>query len=159
MSIKLIKYDLINRRPQTKLTTSEIQTELREGTALEQLMRRQGLLKEGEQPTFYTAPYSKYINVDDLTNHAPEGTVLLATSSAQLYFGSPEVKAAIKTLMPLETQIPGYARGLFTKGQSQSLDRPLKVLVVDHETGQNNSGIPELAIRNIAADGASIEAI
>ena len=156
MSIKLIKYDLINRRPQTKLTTSEIETELREGTALEQLMRQQGLLKEGEQPTFYTAPYSKYINVDDLTNHAPEGTVLLATSSAQLYFGSPEVKAAIKTLMPLETQIPGYARGLFTKGQSQSLDRPLKVLVVDHETGQNNSGIPKLAIRNIAADGASI---
>jgi hypothetical protein len=119
-------------------------------------MRRQGLLKEGEQPTFYVAPYSKYINADDLTNHAPEGTVLLATSSAQLYFGSPEVKAAIKTLMPLETQIPGYARGLFAKGQSQSLDRPLKVLVVDHETGQNHHGIPEIAIRNIAADGASI---
>ena len=156
MSIKLINYDLINRRTQTKLISGAIDTELREGTAIEALMRRQYLLQEGEQPTFYVAPYSKYINVDDLTNHAPEGTVLLATSSAQLYFGSPEVKAAIKTLMPLETQIPGYARGLFAKGQSQSLDRPLKVLVVDHETGQNNSGIPEIAIRNIAADGASI---
>jgi hypothetical protein len=156
MSIKLINYDLINRKPQRSLTSGVIKTEIREDTALEQLMRRQGLLKEGEQPTFYVAPYSRYINVDDLTNHAPEGTVLLATSSAQLYFGTPEVKVAIKTLMPLETQIPGYARGLFAKGQSQSLDRPLKVLVVDHETGQNNYGIPEIAIRNIAADGASI---
>jgi hypothetical protein len=156
MSIKLINYDLINRRPQISVSSGAIRSEIRESTALEQLMRRQGLLKEGEQPTFYVAPYSKYINVDDLTNHAPEGTVLLATSSAQLYFGSPAVKAAIKTLMPLETQIPGYARGLFAQGQSQSLDRPLKVLVVDHETGQNNSGIPEIAIRNIAADGASI---
>ena len=100
MSIKLINYDLINRRTQTKLISGAIDTELREGTAIEALMRRQYLLQEGEQPTFYVAPYSKYINVDDLTNHAPEGTVLLATSSAQLYFGSPEVKAAIKTLMP-----------------------------------------------------------
>jgi hypothetical protein len=156
MSIKLINYDLINRRPQISVSFGAIRSEIREDTALEQLMRRQGLLKEGEQPTFYVAPYSKYINVDDLTNHAPEGTVLLATSSAQLYFGSPAVKAAIKTLMPLETQIPGYARGLFAKGQAQSLDRPLKVLVVDHETGQNNYGIPEIAIRNIAGDGASI---
>jgi hypothetical protein len=156
MSIKLITYDLINRRPQLGLTTGAIKTELRTGTAIEQLMRRQGLLPAGEQPTFYTAPYSNYINVDDLTNHAPAGTVLLATSSAQLYFGAPEVKAAIKTLMPLETQIPGYARGLFTSGQSQTLDRPLRVLVVDHETGANNSGIPEQLIRNIAADGASI---
>lgn len=156
MSIKLINYDLINRRPQIGLTTSAIKTELREGTAIERLMRRQGLLEAGEQPTFYVAPYSKYINVDDLTNHAPEGTVLLATSSAQLYFGSLEVKAAIKTLMPLETQIPGYARGLFASGQSQALDRPLRVLVVDHETGENNAGIPEKLIRNIAADGASI---
>jgi hypothetical protein len=156
MSIKLINYDLINRRPQIGLTTGAIKTELRDGTAIEQLIGRQGLLKAGEQPTFYVAPYSKYINVDDLTNHAPEGTVLLATSSAQLYFGSPEVKAAIKTLMPLETQIPGYARGLFASGQSQMLDRPLRVLVVDHETGRNDSGIPERLIRNIAADGASI---
>ncbi len=156
MSIKLISYDLINRRPQIGLTTGAITTELRTGTAIEQLMRRQGLLKEDEQLTFYAAPYSKYINVDDLTNHAPEGTVLLATSSTQLYFGDPEVKAAIKTLMPLETQIPGYARGLFAKGQSQTLDRPLRVLVVDHETGENKSGIPEKLIRNIAADGASI---
>jgi hypothetical protein len=156
MSIKLINYDLINRRPQIGLTTGAIKTELREGTAIERLMRRQGLLEAGEQPTFYVAPYSKYINVDDLTNHAPEGTVLLATSSAQLYFGSPEVKAAIKTLMPLETQIPGYARGLFASGQSQALDRPLRVLVVDHETGENNAGIPKKLIRNIAADGASI---
>ncbi len=156
MSIKLINYDLINRRPQIGLASGAIKSEIREDSALEQLMRRQGLLKEGEQPTFYVAPYSKYINVDDLTNHAPEGTVLLATSSAQLYFGTPEVKAAIKTLMPLETQIPGYARGLFAKGQAQSLERPLKVLVVDHETGENNYGIPEIAIRNIAADGASI---
>jgi hypothetical protein len=156
MSIKLINYDLINRRPQISVSSGAIRSEIREGTTIEQLMRRQGLLKEGEQPTFYVAPYSKYINVDDLTNHAPEGTVLLATSSAQLYFGTLEVKVAIKTLMPLETQIPGYARGLFAKGQSQSLDRPLKVLVVDHETGQNNYGIPEIAIRNIAADGASI---
>jgi hypothetical protein len=156
MSIKLINYDLINRRPQISVSSGAIRSEIRESTALEQLMRRQGLLKEGEQPTFYVAPYSKYINADDLTNHTPEGTVLLATSSAQLYFGSREVKAAIKTLMPLETQIPGYARGLFAKGQSQPLDRPLKVLVVDHETGQNNYGIPDIAIRNIAADGASI---
>ena len=58
--------------------------------------------------------------------------------------------------MPLETQIPGYARGLFASGQSQALDRPLRVLVVDHETGENNAGIPEKLIRNIAADGASI---
>jgi hypothetical protein len=156
MSIKLINYDLINRRPQIYVSSGAIRSEIREGTTIEQLMRRQGLLQKDEQPTFYVAPYSKYINADDLTNHAPEGTVLLATSSAQLYFGSPEVKAAIKTLMPLETQIPGYARGLFAKGQSQSLDRQLKVLVVDHETGQNNYGIPEIAIRNIAADGASI---
>lgn len=156
MSIKLINYDLINRRQQTKLTTGEVKTELREGTAIEQLMRRRGLLKEGEQATFYVAPYSKYINVDDLTNHAPSGTVLLATSQAQLYFGTPAVKAAIKTLMPLETQIPGYARGLFASGQSQSLDRSVRVLVVDHETGENNAGIPEQLIRNIAADGASI---
>jgi hypothetical protein len=156
MSIKLINYDLINRRPQIGLASGAIKSEIREDTALEQLMRRQGLIQAGEQPTFYVAPYSKYINVDDLTNQAPEGTVLLATSSAQLYFGSPEVKAAIKTLMPLETQIPGYARGLFTKGQAQLLDRPLKVLVVDHETGANNCGIPTVAIRNIAADGASI---
>ena len=75
MSIKLINYDLINRRPQIGLTTGAIKTELREGTAIERLMRRQGLLEAGEQPTFYVAPYSKYINVDDLTNHAPEGTV------------------------------------------------------------------------------------
>ena len=156
MSIKLINYDLINRRPQIGLASGAIKSEIREDTALEQLMRRQGLIQAGEQPTFYVAPYSKYINVDDLTNHAPEGMVLLATSSAQLYFGSPEVKAAIKTLMPLETQIPGYARGLFTKGQAQLLNRPLKVLVVDHETGANNCGIPTVAIRNIAADGASI---
>ncbi len=156
MSIKLINYDLINRRPQIGLASGAIKSEIREDTALEQLMRRQGLIEAGEQPIFYVAPYSKYINVDDLTNQAPEGTVLLATSSAQLYFGSPEVKAAIKTLMPLETQIPGYARGLFTKGQAQLLDRPLKILVVDHETGANNCGIPTVAIRNIAADGASI---
>ena len=156
MSIKLINYDLINRRPQIGLTTGVIKTELREGTAIEQLIRRQGLLKDGQPPTFYAAPYSKYINVDDLTNHAPEGTLLLATSQTQLYFGSPEVKAAIKTLMPLETQIPGYARGLFASGQNQILDRPLRVLVVDHETGRNDSGIPEKLIRNIAADGASI---
>ena len=129
MSIKLINYDLINRRPQIGLASGAIKSEIREDTALEQLMRRQGLIQAGEQPTFYVAPYSKYINVDDLTNQAPEGMVLLATSSAQLYFGSPEVKAAIKTLMPLETQIPGYARGLFTKGQAQLLDRDRKSVV------------------------------
>jgi hypothetical protein len=156
MGINIISYDLLNRQPSTSVSSGEIQSELRENTAIEQLMRRQGLLTPDEQPTFYIAPYSKYINVDDLTNQAPAGTVLLATSSAQLYFGSPFAKAAIKTLMPLETQIPGYARGLFAKGQSQSLERPLKVLVVNDQTGKNNAGIPEQLIRNIVADGSSV---
>ncbi len=110
-------------------------------SALEQLMRRQGILSGDESPTFYIAKYNKYLNVDDLTNQAPAGAVLLATSSAQLYFGAPDVKAAIKTLMPLETQIPGYARSLFAKGQSQPLERPLNVLVVNERTGENNRKI------------------
>ena len=61
MSIKLINYDLINRRPQIGLASGAIKSEIREDTALEQLMRRQGLIEAGEQPIFYVAPYSKYI--------------------------------------------------------------------------------------------------
>jgi hypothetical protein len=57
--------------------------------------------------------------------------------------------------MPLETQIPGYARGLFAKGQSQPLERPMRVLVVNDRTGENNAGIPPELIRNIVADGSS----
>ncbi len=155
MGIKLVSYDLLNRRPSTLVTSNTIKSEIIENTALEQLMRRQGILSGDEPPTFYVAKYNKYLNVDDLTNQAPAGTVLLATSAAQLYFGAPEVKAVIKTLMPLETQIPGYARGLFAPGQSQPLDRPLKVLVVNDRTGENNAGIPPKLIRNIVADGSS----
>jgi hypothetical protein len=155
MGIKSIGYDLLNRRPETLVTSNTIKSEIIEGTAIEQLMRRQGILSEDETPTFYVAKYNKYLNEDDLTNQAPAGTVLLATSSAQLYFGAPEVKAAIKTLMPLETQIPGYARGLLAQGQSQPLERPLRVLVVNDRTGENNAGIPPKLIRNIVADGSS----
>jgi hypothetical protein len=155
MGINLVSYDLLNRRPETLITSSTIKSEIVDNTAIEQLMRRQGILSGEELPTFYIAKYNKYLNVDDLTNQAPVGTILLATSSAQLYFGAPEVKAAIKTLMPLETQIPGYARGLFAKGQSQSLERPLRVLVANDRTGENNAGIPPELIRNIIADGSS----
>ena len=156
MSIKLVHYDLINRRPETLVHNGAIRESIIDNTPIERLMRRQGLLQNDEQPTFYAAAYSKFISLDDLTNQAPEGTVLIATSNKQVHFGSPAAKAAIKSLMPLETQVPGYARGLLTPGKSPGFEGKLQVLVVNDKTGANNLNIPSKLIKNIIADGSSI---
>jgi hypothetical protein len=156
MSIKLIHYDLINRRSETLVHNGAIRAEIIDNMPIERLMRRQGLLQPDEQPTFYSASYSKFISLDDLANQAPEGTVLIATSNKQVHFGSPAAKAAIKSLMPLETQIPGYARGLLTPGKSPGFEGKLRVLVVNDKTGANNLNIPPKLIKNIVADGSSI---
>ena len=131
MSIKLIHYDLINRRPETLVHNGAIRESIIDNAPIERLMHRQGLLQPDEQPTFYSAAYSKFISLDDLTDRAPEGTVLIATSNKQVHFGSPAAKAAIKSLMPLETQVPGYARGLLTPGKSPGFEGKLQVLVVN----------------------------
>lgn len=156
MSIKLVHYDLINRRPETLVHNGAIRASIIDNAPIERLMRRQGLLQADEQPTFYSAFYSKFISLDDLTNQAPEGTVLIATSNKQVHFGSPEAKAAIKSLMPLETQIPGYARGLLTPGKSPGFEGKLRVIVVTDNTGANNLNIPPELIKNIVADGSSV---
>jgi hypothetical protein len=156
MSIKLIHYDLINRRPETLVHNGAIRASIIDNAPIERLMRRQGLLQADEQPTFYSASYSKFISLDDLANQAPEGTVLIATSNKQVHFGSPGAKAAIKSLMPLETQVPGYARGLLTPGKSLGFEGKLQVLVVNDKTGANNLNIPPKLIKNIVADGSSI---
>jgi hypothetical protein len=156
MSIKLVHYDLINRRPETLVHNGAIRAEIIDNTPIERLMRRQGLLQPDEQPTFYSASYSQFISLDDLANQAPDGTVLIATSNKQVHFGSPAAKAAIKSLMPLETQVPGYARGLLTPGKSPGFEGKLQVLVVNDKTGANNLNIPPKLIKNIVADGSSI---
>ena len=156
MSIKLVHYDLINRRPETLVHNGAIRASIIDNAPIERLMRRQGLLQPDEQPIFYSASYSKFVSLDDLANQAPEGTVLIATSNKQVHFGSPAAKAAIKSLMPLETQVPGYARGLLTPGKSPGFEGKLQVLVVNDKTGANNLNIPPKLIKNIVADGSSI---
>ncbi|MCY7367275.1 MAG: hypothetical protein LH474_03900 [Chamaesiphon sp.] len=156
MSIKLVHYDLINRRPETLVHNGAIRAEIIDNMPIERLMLRQGLLQPDEQPIFYSATYSKFISLDDLTSQAPEGTVLIATSNKQVHFGSPEAKAAIKSLMPLATQIPGYARGLLTPGKSPGFAGKLRVLVVNDKTGANNLNLPPKLIKNIVADGSSV---
>jgi hypothetical protein len=84
MSIKLVHYDLINRRPETLVHNGAIRAEIIDNMPIERLMRRQGLLQPDEQPIFYSASYSKFISLDDLANQAPEGTVLIATSTERL---------------------------------------------------------------------------
>ncbi len=42
----------------------------------------------------------------DLSDRAPQGMTLVATSQSTLYFSLPKVKAAIDNLIPLATQIP-----------------------------------------------------
>jgi hypothetical protein len=155
MSIKIVRYDLLNQTVEKSVYTDKVKIETRSGTAIESLLTRLNSLEPEEELVVYAASYSPAVTQSDLSDRAPLGMTLVATSQSTLYFSLPKVKAAIDTLIPLATQIPGYARGLFARGESAPVDFNLRVLIVDDATGENNIGIEPQIIKNIIGDGSS----